>query len=281
MACGYAGARYGRDSLTVLGSGGGRYMATTQRRSTGGFVLQLLDGRVQCHVDPGPSAARDLRDWKVDPKRTSYIFLTHEHNDHDCEVPTVVEAMQDDMGFSSKKGTLIAPARFFDTSRYYFRLLQRAVAIHEGDVVHLEPGLTATATPAWHSDVVPSMGFVLEIGSPGSSLHYKLAVTSDTGPFEGYAQAYKGVDVLVANLLRPDGITCRGHMCTDQFIPLLREIRPAICILVHFGRRMDNEIDGNQVPAQVRKIEAAIGGGTRVIGSEDGQRVEFARAATR
>nr|MDO8086875.1 MBL fold metallo-hydrolase [Candidatus Sigynarchaeum springense] len=275
------GSRFGSDCMIVLGSGGARYMATTQRRSTGGFILQLLDGRVQCHVDPGPSAARDLRDWKIDPKRTGYVFLTHEHNDHDCEASTVVEALQDDMEFKSKKGTFVAPAGFFDGKKYYLRMLKRLVGMQQGETVELENGLSVTATPAWHSDAVPNIGYIIEVGSPGKKQHYKLAFTSDTEPFDGYVKAYKGVDILVANLLRPDGITCRGHICTDQFIPLVREIKPAICILVHFGRRMDNEIDGNRVPAQVRKIEAAIGEGTRVIGSEDGQRVEFARVATR
>jgi ribonuclease BN (tRNA processing enzyme) len=274
-------ARFATDRLIVLGSGGARYMATTQRRSTGGFILQLLDGKVQCHVDPGPSAARDLRDWKVDPKRTNYIFLTHEHNDHDCEASTIVEALQDDMEFKSKKGTFIAERRYFDNKKYYFRMLQRLVGMQQGETVQLEPGFSVMATPAFHSDAIPNIGYVMEIGLPGGKYNYKLAFTSDTEPFGDYVKNYRGVDVLVANLLRPDNIVCRGHMCTDQFIPLLREIKPAICILVHFGRKMDNDVDGNQVPAQVRKIQAAIGTSTVVIGSEDGQCIEFGRALAR
>jgi ribonuclease BN (tRNA processing enzyme) len=274
-------ARFGTDRLVVLGSGGARFMATTQRRSTGGFILQLLDGKIQCHVDPGPSAARDLRDWKVDPKLTNYIFVTHEHNDHDCEASTIVEAVQDDMEFKSKKGTFIAAARYFDNKKYYFRMLQRLVGMQQGETVQLETGFSVTATSAFHSDAIPNIGYMMEIGLPGRKHHYNLAFTSDTEPFVDYVNNYRGVDVLVANLLRPDGITCRGHMCTDQFIPLLREIKPTICILVHFGRRMDNEAEGNKVPAQVQKIQAAVGTETIVIGSEDGQCIEFGRNITR
>jgi ribonuclease BN (tRNA processing enzyme) len=271
-------SQFGTDRILVLGSGGARYMATTQRRSTGGFILQLLGETVQCHVDPGPSAARDLRDWKVNPKLTQYIFLTHEHNDHDCEVSTIVEALQDDMEFKSKKGTFVAPARYFDTKKYYFRLLDRLVGMQEGETVQLEPGFQVKATPASHSDAVPNNGYILEIGKPETPYHYKLAFTSDTEPFADYARVYSGVDVLVVNLLRPDDIVCRGHMCTNQLIPLLQEIKPSICILVHFGRRMDNEIDGNHVPGQVTKIQSAIGDGTKVIGSEDGMAIDFAKA---
>ncbi len=272
--------RFGTDRLIVLGSGGARYMATTQRRSTGGFILQLLDGKIQCHVDPGPSAARDLRDWKIDPKRTNYIFLTHEHNDHDCEASTIVEAVQDDMEFKSKKGTFVAAKGYFDNKKYFFRMLQRLVGMQQGETVQLEAGFSVTATSASHTDALPNIGYIMDIGTAGSKHHYRIAFTSDTEPFDDYVKNYRGVDVLVANLLRPDGIVCRGHMCTDQFIPLLREIKPAICIIVHFGRRMDNETDGNQVPGQVRKIQAAMGNNTVVIGSEDGQRIEFGRIKT-
>lgn len=289
------GSRFGSDRMIVLGSGGGRYMATTQRRSTGGFILQILDRRIQCHVDPGPSAARDLRDSHINPKKTSYIFLTHEHNDHDCEVPTIVEALQDDMEFKSPKGTLVAAASYFDGKKYFFRLLQRLIGMREGETVQLENGFAVTATPACHGDAVPNVGYVMEIGAgvardvagdlagdlAGSVPRYRLAFTSDTAPFDGYVAAYRGVDVLVVNLLRPDDVVCRGHMCTDQLIPLLRKVKPAICILVHFGRRMDNEVDGDKVPAQARKIQAAIGPGTVVIGARDGQVIEFGAVAPR
>jgi len=229
-------------------------------------------------VDPGPGAIRDLKDHKdkVNAKKTNYIFLTHEHNDHEMSIPVIVEALQDDMEFKAKKGTFVAPAGYFDVKKYFFKMLGRTVQMQAGDSVQLEQGLSVTATTASHTDSVPNIGYILDIGNPGQKYHYKLAFTSDTEPFPDYVKTYAGVDVLVANLLRPDDVVCRGHMCTDQLIPMLREIKPAICILVHFGRRMDNEIDGNNVPAQVTKIQKAVGKQSVIIGPDDGKVIAFA-----
>src|SRR5271157_185019 len=240
---------FGTDRITILGSGGARFMATTQYRSTGGYVLNALGGRIQCHIDPGPGAIRDVKDRQIDAKKTNYVFLTHEHNDHDMSIPVIVEAMQEDMEFKTKKGAFICPSGYLASEKYYFRMLERLVGMNVGDVVELEPGFSIAAKSAWHSDAVPNVGYVMEFGDVETPYHYTIAFTSDSEPFNGYVENYRGVDVLVANLLRPDDIVCRGHICTDQFIPLLQEIKPAICILVHFGRRMDNELEGNQVPA--------------------------------
>ena len=271
--------KYGTDRIVILGSGGARYMATTQYRSTGGFVLQALQGKVQAHIDPGPGAIRDLKDHKnvVDAKGTNYVVLTHEHNDHEMSIPVIVEAMQEDMEFKHARGTFIAPAGYFETKRYYYRMLVRLVGMNAGDIVELETGFSIAAKSAFHSDAVPNVGYVMEFGNAESPYHYTIAFTSDTEPFDEYVDNYKGVDVLVANLLRPDDVVCRGHMCTEQLIPLLQEINPAICILVHFGRRMDNDIDGNQVPAQVQKIKDALANAeAAIIGPNDGQVIEFA-----
>ena len=41
--------------LTFLGSGGGRFATITQKRMTGGFRIDDIDG-MNIHVDPGPGA---------------------------------------------------------------------------------------------------------------------------------------------------------------------------------------------------------------------------------
>lgn len=272
--------KYGSDRIVILGSGGARFMATTQYRSTGGFVLQVLHGKVQAHVDPGPGAIRDLKDHKdvADAKNTNYVILTHEHNDHDMSIPVIVEALQNDMEFKVKKGTFVCPSGYLNSEKYYFRMLEQLVGMNAGEVVELEPGFSIEAKSAWHSDAVPNVGYVMKFGDTESDYHYSIAFTSDTEPFPDYISNYRDVDVLVANLLRPDDIVCRGHMCTDQLIPLLQEIKPAICILVHFGRRMDNDIEGNQVPQQVQKIQdAMVDCNTIIIGPSDGQVIEFAK----
>lgn len=263
--------RTGSDTLTVLGSGGGRYMATSQRRCTGGFVLQLRGGSVQVHVDPGPGAITAVHQRGIDPGKTTVVILTHHHMDHEMSMPVIIEAMHgDDLRFVRPRGTLVAPEAYFSSGlldAYYNTLLERLVAVKDGTRVSLGPGVTARATRAVHGRI-PGNGYVITVESEG--VPYTVAFTSDTEVFDGYVQEYEGVDVLVANVLRPDSDFCTGHLTTDELVPLLQEIRPKACVLVHFGRKMDNPVTGNKVSSQVAKIQAELGASFTIIGPEDG-----------
>lgn len=269
-----ANEKYGSDELIILGSGGARHVATTQIRSCGGFILRAMQGKIQCHIDPGPSAIRDIRDRKINPRATNYVFVTHFHIDHVSDLPLVVEALQNDAAYREKKGTLILPKPQLDNGvfdRYFFRLLDRIIGMDEEKIFELEPGFRVIGTHTMH-DALPNFGYILELDSDTmKNYHYRIAFTSDTAVFPEYPKIYKNVDILVANILRPDRVLCRGHITTDEFIPLLQEISPAICVLTHLGIQFHE-----RVTEQVRKIQQAVGDKIVVIGSEDGLHIPFA-----
>jgi len=271
--------KYGADELIILGSGGARHIATNQLRSCGGFILRANQGKIQCHIDPGPSAIRDLRDWKINPKLTNYVLVTHFHIDHISDLPLIVEALQTDKHYKQKKGTLVLPkeqldAREFD--RYFLKFLDRVIGLEENQWVELESEFRLKGTHTVH-DTVPNLGYILEIGSVAhSGYHYKIAFTSDTAFYDGYVDNYQGVDILVANILRPDRVLCRGHLTTDEFIPLLKAISPQLCILVHLGGQMHE-----QLTDQIQKIQHAVGDKIIVIGGEDGLHIPFSEIITK
>jgi ribonuclease BN (tRNA processing enzyme) len=268
--------KFAEDELIILGSGGGRYMTVSQRRSTGGLILRAMQHQVQIHIDPGPGAIRDVHTYQIEPYKTTHLLLTHGHTDHAMSIPVMIEAMHYDMTFHKKHGVFVAPKDFIDRriEPFHLSILAQVCPMEPNQTIVVNPGFTIHSTPAYHRDT-PSNGYILEFGKDHTSYHYKIAFTSDTEFFKEYTQIYKGVDVLVANILHPDDLHCGGHLCIDEFLPLLQEIHPKLCVLIHFGARMDHEKWGNLVPEQVKKLQEAIGSQIKVIGAEDGQRIQF------
>ena len=106
---------------------------------------------------------------------------------------------------------------------------------------------------------------------------YSLAFTSDTKVFDGFSQQFSGVNVLVLNLLRPDSITCKRHVCTDEVIPYLNKIEPQLdgLIITHFGSYMDGpRSPKNLVPSQVKKLKN-LTNIKNVIAAEDGLKIKI------
>ena len=106
---------------------------------------------------------------------------------------------------------------------------------------------------------------------------YTLAYTSDTMIFDGFSEQFSDVDILILNLLRPDSITCKRHVCTDEVIPYLNMIIPSLKVLIinHFGSYMDGpRSNKNFVPSQVKKLQEQTNI-RRVIAADDGLKLKI------
>jgi ribonuclease BN (tRNA processing enzyme) len=272
---------FGEDELIILGSGGGRYHAAHQYRSTGGIIFRALNKKIQIHIDPGPGAIRDLLKFKINAKHTSYVFLTHGHTDHDMSIPIIIEALQDDHQYNSPKGTIVAPQEYLESGKlenFYQTLLKRVIKVNAGENVSLQDDFSIKMSKTIHGKV-QGVGYVMTFGSEERSDNppycYKIGFTSDTEPYPEFVNTFSGVDILVANLLRPDSNYCKGHLMTDSFIPLLQEIKPKICILLHFGWAMVNPSSMDVIPAQLQKMKKIVGNDTLIIMGEDGLKLKF------
>ena len=106
---------------------------------------------------------------------------------------------------------------------------------------------------------------------------YSLAFASDTMVFDGFSEQFDGVNILILNLLRPDSITCRRHLCTDEVIPYLNKIDPPLnsLIITHFGSYMDSpRSTKNYVPSQVKKLQESTNI-KNIIAAEDGLKLKI------
>ncbi|MFQ6135654.1 MAG: MBL fold metallo-hydrolase [Candidatus Hydrothermarchaeales archaeon] len=219
--------------LVFLGSGGGRWVTLTQRMRTGGFRIHDNEN---IHVDPGPGALIAMHEERIDPLKTDAVFVTHCHPDHYNDAEILIEAMTG--GATRKRGALAGSGSVLvgsDTlgpaiSKYHqSKVLERCVLklgqkVEVGDV-------TIEALPTKHSD--PStvgLKFYTDAGT--------ITYSSDTEYFDGLLEEYRDSQILVLNTMRPASNRIPWHLCTDDAITILKEVRPKLAILNHFGMKM-------------------------------------------
>jgi ribonuclease BN (tRNA processing enzyme) len=222
------------DTLKFLGTAGARFVVSTQLRHSGGLVWSL--GGLTLWVDPGPGAlVRALASRpKVDPARTDVLVVTHRHLDHAGDATAVVEAMT--KGGFGRRGTLLAPRDVLEADPVVFRYAQGFVArralLSEGSRHELAPGVSLE-TPLAHDHGVETYGYRLV--APGLSAAHVV----DTYWLDRLPEAYAGVDLLLVNTTREKGRDRRYlHLGADDAERLVREIRPRLAVLTHFGMQL-------------------------------------------
>ncbi|MHA1499903.1 MAG: hypothetical protein ACTSRT_20430, partial [Promethearchaeota archaeon] len=169
-----------------------------------------------------------------------------------------------------KKGTLITTKDTLKfVSDYHQDMLEKIVPFKAGDSIDYK-GVKIIGTKVIHSQV-EGFGVIFKLKN------YSIGFSSDTKVFEGFSEQFSGVDILVLNLLRPDSITCKRHLCTDEVIPYLNNIKPPLrgLIITHFGSYMDSTFSHkNFVPSQLEKIRDKSNI-ANVVAAEDGLKIKI------
>lgn len=260
------------DELVILGSGGGRHNIRTQYRATGGILFKF-DGN-QVHIDPGPGAIVRINQYNEDPTKTNLFIVTHMHIDHFNDLCAIIEASREklhDQDYNYfQKGTLITTKDTLEyVPKYHRNMLKTIVLFKEGDIYKFKEG-EIIGTRVIHSQV-EGFGFIFKLKN------YSIGFSSDTKVFEGFSDQFSGIDILVLNLLRPNAVTCRRHLCTDEVIPYLNKISPTLkgLLITHFGSYMDSSFSPqNFVPSQITKLREKTNINT-IIAAEDGVKIKI------
>ncbi len=242
-----------RDELVFLGTGGGRHHIRTQYRATGGILYRF--NNTQAHIDPGPGAIVRINQYNEDPIKTNLFIATHFHIDHFNDLSAIIEGSRadfyDDNRNFVKKGVLITTEEVLKfISDYHKNMVKRIIPFKPGDKLKYD-GAEIVATKVVHSNI---KGFGLKFGLN----NYSIGFSSDTNIFKEFSEQFDGVDILVLNLLRPNTVRCKRHLCTDDVIPFLNDIKPVpkVLIITHFGAYMDSPLSPkNFVPSQVEKLK--------------------------
>ncbi len=208
-------------------------MIISQSLASGGLWFKL-DG-TQILMDPGPGSIVQVTKRKLNPEELSAIIVSHRHLDHSADVNVMTEAMTE--GGFQKRGILFAPRDAIETEPVIFNYLKKSL---EGIQI-LEAGKTYSVgnisftTPVRHVHLVENYGMIFK------TLKHTIAYITDTRYFEGLGSYYRG-DLLMLNLtfLQPRTTPSRpgapmDHLSVPDAERLIKEIKPKIAILTHFG----------------------------------------------
>ncbi|MBY9005859.1 MAG: hypothetical protein KGD63_03790 [Candidatus Lokiarchaeota archaeon] len=261
-----------KDELIILGSGGGRHHVRTQYRATGGLLFKF--NNTQAHIDPGPGAIVRLNQYNEDPTKTELFIATHLHLDHTGDMGAIIESSRESLYDKNKKffkkGTLITTSDTLPViSKYHLNMLENIIEFKAGNCLRFK-NAKIIGTKVMHSN---NEGFGIRFNFDS----YSIAYSSDTTIFDGFAKQFNGVNILILNLLRPDSVSCKRHLATDQVLPYLKKIDPIpnAIILNHFGVYMDSPLSKkNYIPSQVEKIKKFTNI-EKIIAAEDGLRLKI------
>lgn len=260
------------DELVILGSGGGRHHIRTQYRATGGIIYKF--NGIQAHIDPGPGAIVRINQFQEDPVKTELFIVTHAHVDHYSDLSAMIESSREilhDKNYNYfKKGTLITTSEVLEyISEYHLNMLEEVVKFRAGDSFNYK-GAEIIGTKTVHSPNNEGFGIRFNLKN------YSLAFTSDTMVYDGFSEEFSGCNILILNLLRPNSIICKRHLCTDEVIPYLNRIDPPLngLIITHFGSYMDSpRSTKNFVPSQVKKLQERTNI-KNIIAAKDGLKIK-------
>lgn len=252
-------AEFQDTKLTFLGTGGGRFATMYQTRATGGIYIS--DNGLRLHIDPGPTAAYNLRRASISPENTDAILVSHCHPDHYSDAEILVEGMCS--GGMKKKGTVFGSTSVifgeggFDPpiSKYHKSICSRVSAVSSGDSFRMGD-MVIDATPTQHSDPF-GVGF---------KLHTKNGIISyvgDSDLSEEIMDAHRGARVLILNVTRPLNSKVSGHLCTEEAAVFAKEILPEVTLLTHLGLKFVKD----DPYTQAKYIEK--NSGVRTIAAED------------
>ncbi len=247
--------------LLFLGTGGGRYVTATQKRATGGIVLE--EGKFRALIDPGPCSICRILEKQVNP-RFDALLISHKHTDHSTGAPAVIEAMT---GMTrEKRGVLVCPPEISTGENgqnpmlpeYYLSLLSEVRTLQPGDSIEIN-GIKIRATPTHHGES-KGIGFVF---------NETLAYISDTGYFPELTDAVKGVPYIIINLIGAEEREIPVLMTPPSAVRLLKETKPKKAIITHFGMNILRKGPENIA----RKIQEETG--VRIITAKDGLEIDL------
>ncbi|MCK4286973.1 MAG: hypothetical protein KAX18_12255, partial [Candidatus Lokiarchaeota archaeon] len=203
------------------------------------------------------------------------FIITHAHVDHYNDVSAIIESSRESLHDKNhnyyKKGVLLTTDEVIHLiSDYHLQMLEKIVTFKAGDTIKYK-GAEIVGTKVVHSPNNEGFGIRFNLEN------YSLAYTSDTMVFDGFSEQFTGVNILILNLLRPDSVTCKRHVCTDEVIPYLNKIDPPLETLIinHFGSYMDGpRSQKNHVPSQVVKLQKRTNI-KRIIAAEDGLKLKI------
>lgn len=247
--------------LRFLGTGGGRYVTSSQSRRTAGILVE--SGETRFHLDPGPGALVYSHFELDDPLETDGVIVSHGHLDHSNDAEAIVEMVAE---LAEKPGALFANQSCLEgygdiekrISGHHQDLCARVEVLEDGKSFEFR-GLEIRSQRMFHSDP-KTQGLVL------SDEENTVGFWTDSEFSEELTDFYEGCDVMVIYCTMPRGRSIANHTSVSDLPAIVERVEPKTVIVTHFGRGFLNEDMDDQEEWLEDQLEA------KVVFAEDGMK---------
>lgn len=197
--------------LVILGSGSAFSAGV---RGQAGYLVR--HGQTSVIVDVGPGTVDRLVRAGHRPERVEAIFLTHWHPDHISDLVPFLFNTKHAAHARTRDLHVHGPTGFTAIFDGLMSIFGQWCVGELYDVVPVElersrvplGELSVTAFPVRHG--MPAVGYRIEADG------HVIALTGDTGPYEGLVELARGADILVADATWPDGTGGDNHLTARE-----------------------------------------------------------------
>jgi len=206
-----------------MGTAGARFMVARQVAASGGLFLE--ESGTKLSLDPGPGAIVQYARRGVDLTTLDAIIVSHRHLDHTGDVNVMLEAMTD--GGFQHRGQLFCPSDALDDDPVVLKYVRR----FPREIVRLAPATTYAVNGV---SFTTSGRHVHQCETYGFRFGEKLGWVTDSGYYEGIAEQHRAEVMVIHTVLR-DCISTLPHLCIADAERIVRDAKPRIAFLTHFG----------------------------------------------
>ena len=250
--------------ITFLGTAGGSIAVNKQLRASGGIILRA--GGIQFHLDPGPGALLKSRDYGVNIRGNNVLLCSHNHLSHCNDMNIIIDAMThsgiDKLGIVIGSKSVLQ-GRENDrpyVTRKHRQRVSKILALEPGNVVKFGNNVELRTIKTKHSDE-SAVGFKIFCDK------FVVGYSGDTAYFEGLVAELRGSDILILNVLRPFGYKDENNLSSDDAVRIIKEVKPNLAIITHFGQKM---LEQNPI-YQAREIQRLTN--IQTIAARDGMSI--------
>ncbi|WP_456465171.1 MBL fold metallo-hydrolase [Persephonella sp.] len=253
-----------KNSLTFLGTGGGRVVVFRQIRHSGGMWLNL-DG-VNILIDPGPGSLIRIFERGFDTKDIDIIVVSHRHLDHCADLNSVIESASEST--RNPKDLLVAPEDVVEGEdpillKYLKKAIKEYIPVEENKEIHYKDIKILSRMKHIHEG---AQTYGLEFLSKNKKIVYVPCGKFYEDMLKGYS---KGADIMIFNTTFPRKVVGYYHLSVDDVERMIEKYRPKLAVLTHFSISM-LRADPEKVAAKISRKT-----GINVISAYDGMRLQF------
>ncbi len=253
-----------KNTITFLGTGGGRVVVFRQLRHSGGMWLNL-EG-VNILIDPGPGSLIRIFERGFDTRDIDIIVVSHRHLDHSADLNAVVESATE----STKHpvSMLVCPKDVVSGDepillKYLRKGIKRLSIAKEGKKFEYKNIEIDIKVKHIHTGAET---YGLEFSNRKKKIVYVPCGKFYEDMLKGYSY---GADIMIFNttFVKPKGNIL--HLSAEDVLQMINTYKPKKAVITHFSLEM---LKSNP-KAIAKRLQRESG--VQVIAAEDGMRVSF------